>query len=500
MRLSIKAKQVAGVTSIVGLAVVVLSAYYLSSLARVRLEESRSRGELLANAVFHRASAVVRSGQDPVRALGTDEGLQSILESSAYSRQLTYAAIVDTEGKAIAHSDSSLVGQTMPSYDDVNALLGQGPVALIRAVYTEGGRIFEIHKPLLLDGKDVGSIRVGVSTLLIQDDLNKSLRPSLIAVVIAVAGASLVALLLAQLLLRPIHVIRSGITRLGRGEFGVMVNLPRDDEFAELGQFFNAMSARLSADRSQESPQPASGDGDADGRADGAGAMDTGEALRKLVAVTRLSAGIGHELKNPLNAAVIHLELLKQQLASDSGDSSAADHVAVIAAQMRRLDEVVQGFLRFIRPENLRLESVPVTSLVEQIMPIVRAEAEPRHIQLSIDIPSTLPDIRADSGMMQQALLNLALNACQAMPDGGRLRLAGAVANGHRVEITCEDTGHGIPPENLDKIFNLYFTTKEGGSGIGLSMVYRTVQLHDGELEVQSTPGQTIFRVFLPQA
>ena len=139
-------------------------------------------------------------------------------------------------------------------------------------------------------------------------------------------------------------------------------------------------------------------------------------------------------------------------------------------------------------------------SLVEQIMPIVKAEAEPRRIQLSVDIPSTLPDIRADSSMMQQALLNLALNACQAMPDGGRLRLAGAVANGRRVQIICEDSGHGIPPENLDKIFNLYFTTKEGGSGIGLSMVFRTVQLHDGELEVQSTPGQTIFTVFLPQA
>ena len=155
-----------------------------------------------------------------------------------------------------------------------------------------------------------------------------------------------------------------------------MVNLPRDDEFAELGQFFNAMSARLSADRSQAPLEPASGDGD--GRADNAGTMDTGEALKKLVAVTRLSAGIGHELKNPLNAAVIHLELLKQQLASQSGNSAAADHVAVIAAQMRRLDEVVQGFLRFIRPENLRLEAVPVMSLVEQIMPIVKAEAEPR--------------------------------------------------------------------------------------------------------------------------
>src|SRR3954465_9251297 len=158
MRLSIKTKQVAGVTFIVGLAAVVLSAYYLSSLARVRLEESQARGELLANAVFHRASAVVRSGQDPAAALAADEGLRSILEASAYSRQLTYAAIVDTEGRAIAHSDSSLAGRTLPTYDDVNALLGQGPIALVRAVYTAGGKIFEIRQPLLLSGKEFGSI------------------------------------------------------------------------------------------------------------------------------------------------------------------------------------------------------------------------------------------------------------------------------------------------------------------------------------------------------
>jgi len=122
-------------------------------------------------------------------------------------------------------------------------------------------------------------------------------------------------------------------------------------------------------------------------------------------------------------------------------------------------------------------------------------------VQVVVDIRSDLPEVRVDASMMQQALLNLAINACQAMPDGGRLRRAAGVASDGRVEIFCEDTGQGIAPDNLEKIFNLYFTTKEGGSGIGLSMVYRTVQLHDGELEVQSTIGRgTTFRVLLPPA
>jgi len=224
---------------------------------------------------------------------------------------------------------------------------------------------------------------------------------------------------------------------------------------------------------------------------------------RKLAALSRLSAGVAHEVKNPLNATVIHLELLKEQLAAtnDGAPASAMDHVGVIAAQMRRLDEVVQGFLRFIRPEDLKLERVQPAVLIEAIRPIVSAEAERHGIELRIEVANSLPDVRVDSGMMQQALLNLALNACQAMPGGGRLRLGASSASGKRVEIVCEDTGPGIKPEHLDRIFDLYFTTKEKGSGIGLSMVYRAVQLHDGEIQVQSIWGRgATFRVLLPQA
>jgi two-component system NtrC family sensor kinase len=109
--------------------------------------------------------------------------------------------------------------------------------------------------------------------------------------------------------------------------------------------------------------------------------------------------------------------------------------------------------------------------------------------------------VNADEALLEQACLNLALNACQAMPNGGRLRLAGATRAGRLVEIIVEDTGVGIPPEQLSRIFDLYFTTKEHGSGIGLSMVYRTVQLHDGDIEVQSVPGRgTTVRILLRQA
>jgi signal transduction histidine kinase len=176
-------------------------------------------------------------------------------------------------------------------------------------------------------------------------------------------------------------------------------------------------------------------------------------------------------------------------------------HVSVISAEIKRLDEVVQGFLKFSRPEELSLEPVDLTSLVNEVAEVVDPQARDANVQVIVDCPVALPGISGDRPMLRQALLNLALNACQAMPNGGSLRFRGRPASDRRVSLAVEDTGVGIPPEHLSRIFDLYFTTRDQGSGIGLSMVYRTVQLHDGSIEVQSTPGHgTVFTLLLPQA
>jgi signal transduction histidine kinase len=142
-----------------------------------------------------------------------------------------------------------------------------------------------------------------------------------------------------------------------------------------------------------------------------------------------------------------------------------------------------------------------VSAMVSAIMPVVMAEARKNKVDVALAVPEDLPVVSVDTGVLQQALLNLAINACQSMPQGGRLRIAASEVRGRRVEILCEDTGVGIAPEHLNRIFDLYFTTKEHGSGIGLSIVYRAIQLLDGGIEVQSTPGRgTTFRVLLPRA
>jgi signal transduction histidine kinase len=209
----------------------------------------------------------------------------------------------------------------------------------------------------------------------------------------------------------------------------------------------------------------------------------------------------------------IHLELLKGKLAAPAraqggGEGAGAcdhgpahEHVSVIGGEIKRLDQVVQGFLKFMRPDDLRLQPVDVGALLDGIARVVEPDAAAAGIKVVCDCPPGVPPVHGDPEPLRQAFFNLAINACQAMPSGGTLRLTAQPASGRRVALSVEDTGVGIPPANLPRIFDLYFTTRAAGSGIGLSMVFRTIQLHDGEVEVQSTPGiGTTFRVLLPQA
>ncbi|MBI3048916.1 MAG: HAMP domain-containing protein [Acidobacteria bacterium] len=512
VRLGIKGKQIAGVTAIVGVAVLALSGLYVTRLAGVVLHESHARGELLSNAILHRAREVVTGAPDPYAALQDDPGLRAILEASLYGESVTGASILDTAGIVIASSDPTRIGLRLEDRPDLAALGGESALEQLRVIYSPEGQTLELRQPMMLGDEAFGSIRIGVSTLLMRQEVNTALRPALLTAAVALAVAVLVAGLLAQLLLRPIHVLRGGLTRLGKGEFGVTLDLPPGDEFGELGSFFNAVSRQLSADRAAQADQKTE---------------QVVAYSRKLVALWRLTAGIAHEVKNPLNAMMIHLELLRTKIRSGVLEaapqpvaaSSAAlglsapdqpmtnpalevalEHVHVIESEIRRLDEVVQGFLKFTRPEDLRLQAVSVPMLFEEILPVIEPEAQTNRVKVVVDAPASVPEVHGDAAMLRQVLLNLAINACQAMPDGGTLRLVAAPGPRRMVEVRVEDTGVGIPSENLGKIFDLYYTTKDHGTGIGLSMVYRIVQMHDGELEAQSTPGRgTTFRILLPR-
>ena len=204
---------------------------------------------------------MVSADADPdaaYQALREDPGLRSILESSLYSKNVTFAAIVDVNGRGRRARRSRARRRGAAGRAAISPSSSRGRRSRsCSAIYSGQGQNLEFRQPLRLGDTDFGSIRIGVSTLLIRQDLDASLGPAVVTAGVALAVAVVGAMLLAQLLLRPIHVIRSGLTRLGRGELGVRLDLSQDDEFGELGTFFNTVSAQLSADRSQMAGQVA---------------------------------------------------------------------------------------------------------------------------------------------------------------------------------------------------------------------------------------------------
>jgi signal transduction histidine kinase len=217
----------------------------------------------------------------------------------------------------------------------------------------------------------------------------------------------------------------------------------------------------------------------------------------RLAALGRLTSGVAHEVRNPLNAMMIHLELLRDRLADPSPDVQQS--LDIIGSEVQRLDRVVQGFLRFMRPQELSLKALDVNALLGSVAALLEAEWQPRGVVFRWELDPALPAIKADEELLRQAFLNIVQNACQAMPDGGTVGIGSAREGRDLIRIWIADAGAGIPPESLEKIFKLYFTTKPDGSGIGLSIVYRIIQMHDGAIEVQTEVGRgTTMVVRLP--
>ena len=220
------------------------------------------------------------------------------------------------------------------------------------------------------------------------------------------------------------------------------------------------------------------------------------EVSRRLSAIGRLTAGVGHEVKNPINAIVVHLELLRNRMGS--GQDGALRHLNVIQAEIQRLDRVVQTLADFSRPVEIQLMERDLRTLVDDVVLLTEAQQAQRGVRVVTVVPDHPVMVKVDGDLMKQALLNVTLNGTQAMPEGGTLTLELSESD-RRAVIRVRDEGVGIPHEMLEKIFDLYYTTKKEGSGIGLAMTYRILQLHQGEVLVESEVGRgTEFEMRIP--
>jgi signal transduction histidine kinase/HAMP domain-containing protein len=609
MGLSLKIKLTALITLLVLLMVLAISTLYLSHLTRQALNEVEDRGEYAAHEIYHQASTLLSQARMPagsnpfdLQALrsfvqvrfAADAGLSSLLESAVgYSPSIYYAAITDTRRQVLVHNDTGEIGQVLAPAPPFDVLLHAGLWRQLRVIYGPS-KVYEVVLPLGIGDEPFGDVRVGVSTLFVENQITPDLRAALklsIAIIIFTTG---LAGLLSYRLLRPLETISKSVDLLARGQYSEPVRLRRSDEWGvlssklnllgeqmrgekaafvqlkeNLDQLFSKLSdglllferqdrlvlatpaaARLLGCRAEEilhrqalevfsahnplhdllreafashqstpwrtldlggepparlavNVQFIREQGEAMGSlvtlrdaATRAQLEDQIDVASKLAALGRLTSGVAHEVKNPLNAMVLQLELLKSKLTDQR--ERVGPHLEILSTEIRRLDRVVKTFLDFTRPVELRPILTDVEGLVREVFLLAEPEALKNNVQLVFERQGSLPAVKVDRDLMKQALLNLVLNGCQAMPTGGQLKVK-PQTDGHHVNLEVSDQGVGIPPEGRQKIFSLFYTTKPGGSGIGLAMAFRVLQLHNGFIDFSSVVDHgTTFRVSIP--
>jgi signal transduction histidine kinase len=236
---------------------------------------------------------------------------------------------------------------------------------------------------------------------------------------------------------------------------------------------------------------------DAEGRQQVQSQLDLSE---RLGAIGRLTGGVAHEIKNPLNSIALRLEVLRAKVSHESPEAN--EQIDIIADEVTRLDRVVKTFLDFTRPISMTLSDVDLRTLLEEIAHLVEPAATAANVTINmVSEPGYGFNMRGDRDLLKQALLNVVMNGIESMPEGGamRIKIESLLSSrqGRQAVIGISDAGPGIPLEQRDKIFQLYFTTKSQGSGIGLAIAFRVAQLHGGKIEFSSNLGQGTTFIFL---
>ncbi|HUJ79881.1 MAG TPA: ATP-binding protein [Nitrospiria bacterium] len=350
-------------------------------------------------------------------------------------------------------------------------------------ILTRGRNTFMLLTfPVFQGGRLLGFGRIEMSMNAEQALLAKIKRWDLITG----GGALLLGLLLATTLAtsvtKPIGELVQAARRIGEGRFQPRLDESRKDEIGVLMAAFNRMADGIS--RLEETQQ----------------------RIKKLEIAGQLGALVAHEIKNPLNSIGLTIDHLRDRFAPSDPETAQRflTLTSNITNEVDRLNQIVEGFLRSAKPPAFSRQPIDINNLIDEATTSIAPQAQQQQVKIHRQFDRALPTVSVDYHQLRQALLNLMINALQAMPKGGELTLStrlvdGAEGSSPYVAIAVKDTGCGIPPEHLPHLFDPYFTTKPRGFGLGLSMVEQIVQHHEGRIDVTSQPGNgSVFTLLLP--
>jgi signal transduction histidine kinase len=307
-------------------------------------------------------------------------------------------------------------------------------------------------------------------------------RSLLVIIALTLAGGLFASWLISRGLARPIRDLTGAMAVVGSGRLDHPVNATSRDEIGELARAFGRMTESLRQNVAK---------------------LDHTQAQlvqsEKLASIGEMAAAVAHGLRNPLASLRAAAQLVRRHPDSPS----SREHLDAIIEEVDRLDRRISHLLSFSRPAPYHPMPERVARLVENLLPTFAEPMRERRVELEVDLPQDLPEVRVDPMQLEQALLELVSNALDAMPGGGRLRLGAQAMNGGpaggEIVIEVSDTGPGIPANVLPSVCEPFFTTRQEGTGLGLAIAKRYVEQNGGRLEIDSSPGSgTTVRVRLP--
>ncbi|MDA8168853.1 MAG: ATP-binding protein [Nitrospiraceae bacterium] len=423
---------------------------------KVMINKVESHTAELSKAIQIGVEEVTQSGTtDESRLKGYLKGLKS--------KGINEISIIGNNDEIIASSNPKKVGAAVsPRRKEliIKAELGD-PLS-------KEGKTYNVILPVKAGKSHYGYIHLTIN----EDDFSELLKQNTIKRVAAALMVFLIGIAIAVFLAtrytRPINGLIEAAGKVAAGDFEQNLPVDRKDEIGSLTRSFNQMVQRLKENRRLE------------------------ERLREaehLSAVGQLSRSMAHEIRNPLNFISLSIDYMKSNYGPRDGDSEKFNSlVSSIKHEIFRLDNLVKDFLDYGKPLRLNTRLVNMRGLLDELFQIVkaRADAQKIHIETRYDY---MPEVLIDTDFMKTCIYNIILNAFQAMPGGGTLRLKTGKKD-QTLVLSISDTGQGVPEENLSKVFEPFFTTKNSGLGLGLATTKRIVEEHGGKIFFESVPGQ----------
>ncbi len=377
--------------------------------------------------------------------------------------------ILDNSGKVIAHPERRLVyGNTSFSHlQFVNQLLeGEESVSRYRdpdnndeVIICAFTPVPELHWGIVVSQPESAALAI----------FDRILKQLIVMVIASIILASLLAVIITRNLVHPLSSLVRSVKRVEAGNLPSRVKVPRTEELASLAREYNRMTENLSAVQKQL------------------------QEAERLATLSKFASVVAHEIRNPFNSIVINMQVLKRGLKKHSDPVNLVKFMDIIESEIRRIDRLIQNYLSFSREPEFNPEPADLNVLIDELIILVHAKAEKQNVRIVSDFDEDSVFIHADISQIKQALLNIILNALEAMPDGGSISIDlkakhGEPENSGMIKLAFTDDGMGIPGNELSKVFDFFFTSKPTGTGLGLAVTQQIIKKHRGTISIQSKP------------